>query len=202
MNILYILLILFIISNIFYTLIIKPKYININNVENFDNIVKSYDNNINNNALIKYSSIKNTLNTIKDIKDIEIYLEELSDYFYIDINDIYINNNIEIINKINDNLTDLLRKTNEIKIKDPVYVILFYNYDINNKEEDNITIGKPMSYVKMIMIYPNYIKTSDNIFKKNNTNVIHKFFKKDNLNNKTIVYKLNKNYNIFTSKLD
>lgn len=201
MNILYILLILFIISNIFYTLIIKPKYININNVENFDNIVKSYDN-INNNALIKYSSIKNTLNTIKDIKDIEIYLEELSDYFYIDINDIYINNNIEIINKINDNLTDLLRKTNEIKIKDPVYVILFYNYDINNKEEDNITIGKPMSYVKMIMIYPNYIKTSDNIFKKNNTNVIHKFFKKDNLNNKTIVYKLNKNYNIFTSKLD
>ena len=95
----------------------------------------------------------------------------------------------------------LLRKINSSYIKEPIYCLIFNNYDINNDDNDIITIGKSMTYVKIIMIYPNYIKIDNNIIERNNIQSFNTYFKRGDFNGSTLIYKINSKYKIFNHLL-
>ena len=201
MNIIYILIFILIASNIYYTLFVKTNYLL---TEKFFNYVKEdtiIENNNYGDALIKYSSINKKIKTFQDLHDIHNMIDNLSRYFYIDTIDLYVNNKIEIITKINENIQSLIRKTNTSIIKEPIYCIILNNYDFNNDENDFITIGKLMTYVKIIMIYPYYINIDNNIIERNNIQTFNKYFKRGDFKGNTFLYKINPKYKIFNHLL-
>ena len=201
MNIIYILLFILIASNIYYTLFVKTNYLL---TEKFFNYIKEdtiIQNNNYGDALIKYSSINKTIKTIQDVYDINNMIYNLSICCYIDTIYLYVNDKIEIITKVNENMQSLLRKINSSYIKEPIYCLIFNNYDINNDDNDIITIGKSMTYVKIIMIYPNYIKIDNNIIERNNIQSFNTYFKRGDFNGSTLIYKINSKYKIFNHLL-
>jgi hypothetical protein len=202
MNIIIILILILIISNIYYTLVVKLNYLN---TENFYNYIKEdiiVENNNYGDALIKYSSINKNIKSFQDLYDIQKMILNLSRYFYIDTIDLYVNNKIEIITKINENIELLKRKTNYTKIKQPVYCLIFNNFDFNNScDEDPITVGKLMTYVKIILMYPYYINIDDNIIERNNIKNFDSLFKRGDFSGKTFIYKVNSNFKIFNHHL-
>lgn len=194
-EILYIVMIICIIISIYYT---YTKLLYITQYENFSNKEEDIISNKNfDNILIQYSHSNKKIKSIQDLYDLQKKIEEISKYFYIDIIDLYTNNNNEIIDNINKYLNLFKIKTGIQKIKSPIFVLLYQNYELN-ENDDNITVGKPMSYVKLILIYTNYINCNDNIIEKNNTPIFYRHFsKKSNYN----IYKINKDCNVFNHHL-
>lgn len=191
---LYIIVIICIIISIYYT---YTKLLYINQYEKFSNIeeiIKEIDDEDFDDILIRYSHTNKKIKSVQDVYDLQKKIEELSNYFYLDIIDLYINNNNEIIDNINKYLNLFKIKIGKQKIKSPIFVILYRNYDFKDND-DNITIGKPMSYVKVILVYTNYDK---DMIEKNNTPIFYRHFnKKSNLN----IYKINKNCSLFNHLL-
>lgn len=181
MNILYIIIFVFIIISIYYTLVIKKNnldtFINQNNYENFTNKIDEY--NVENvdeydDFLIKYSSINMSLDTIDDVITVQKMVEKFKRDFYVSVNDSYILNNNDIINIINNNIKDTLIKINQEKIKSPIYVMI-----LEGKEKEDAT-----KFVKIIIFYPN-IPTNNGI------EIFDKYFLKGDFNGKTLIYKVN-----------
>jgi hypothetical protein len=193
-KILYIIMIICIIISIYYT---YTKLLYINQFENFSNKEKDIDNNDFDDMLIQYSYSYKKIKSVQDLHDLQKKIEEISKYFYLDIIDLYTNNNNEIIDNINKYLNLFKIKTGKQKIKSPIFVLLYQNYELKDID-DNISIGKPMSYVKLILIYTNYIYCNNNIIEKNNTPIFYRHFtKKSNYN----IYKINKDCNLFNHHL-
>lgn len=222
-NIFVILLLIFITFSIFFTLIVKPQFLNMDiknckkyenflnkNKEKFSNISNDIDvlNNItlnsykngfsfnnppvqnykqfidkydvyNNEPLLTYMCVKNTLTSEDDMHDLQIMIDTLSSSFYVSVIDTYVINSTDIITKISENFDDTIRKTGELKLKCPIYALIYqspylrYNdeeiyakYDVVNNlkssysQTDNNSpdIGSKSLYTKIIMLYPNYIE--------------------------------------------
>lgn len=197
-NILIFILISIIVIVIFYTLNKKIKYLFKEDFTILDNYIdnkKDIDN-----PLIKYSTIEKEINNLQDIQDIHLFLNKLSESFYIKISDLYINNKLDIVKNINEILDDLLRKTNNIKLDNPIYCLIFYKYDIDNCT-DIVSIGKTYSFIKLILLFPKYIEINNFITKRDNTKIFDKYFKKNNFTGKTNIYLLNNKYKYFYNKI-
>lgn len=212
-NIFIILIYIFIIFSIIFTIVIKPYFINdniINTIEKFDNKVSvdsnrlfdttltAYKNNYDfrdnpyiqnyyntfidkydvnkDKALFAFMCIEQKMNTTSDIFEIQEMIIELYKSFYIKTYDIYINNTNDIINKINDDIDSVLIKTANFKLKGPVYIILYQapflrfnneeisvKFDMNNMKpsyeqyDNNVSLNEHPLFVKMLILYPNYI---------------------------------------------
>lgn len=199
MKIYNILILIIIIIIIYFTLNKKIKFL-FKEDFNINNEISVFDNNYIDDALIKYSSYDKEINNFQDIEDIYIFLNKLSEYFYIKISDLYINNKLDIIKNINEILDDVLRKTNEIKLDNPIYCLIFYKYDID-KCTDVISVGKTFSFVKLILLFPKYLEKDNFIIKRDNTKIFDKYFKKNNFSGKTNIYLLNNKYKYFYNKI-
>lgn len=181
-------LLVIIICSVYYNLVIKYKNVKESFfVENFNNN-DLINNDELNKLLIKYSSINLTLKTLKDVIDLQefiLYLKESN--LDVSVIDTYIIDDNDIMNKIDDYLRLKVLNIKNNKINDDIYIIIYKNFELNNndKKKNEIDIYNNMTYVKIILIY-GY-----------NKNIFNKYFQKNNYDNKTIVYKLNKSYKPF-----
>ena len=178
-----IVIIILIIIYILYVLFIKYSY----TTENFR------DNNIDNNhyGLIKYSSFDIASQTISDIHKLEILLNNFRELFYVKVIDSHINNINDLINKIDENIQETIRKTSKQYLNDNIYVAI--NPTIN---EINITL------TKIIIIYPNlYENNKKKIIDNNNMIKFNQYFKENNFGGNITVFKIDKTNKIFSQYL-
>jgi hypothetical protein len=238
-NIFIILIYIFIIFSIIFTIVIKPYFINdniINTIEKFDNkntvssdrlfdttltaykknydfrndpyiqnyyntFIDKYDVN-KDKALLAFMCIEQKMNTTSDVFEIQNMIIELYKSFYIKTYDIYINNTTDIINKITDDIDNVLMKTADFKLKGPIYTLLYQapflrfndeeisvKFDMNNmkpsydQHNNEVSINDHPLFVKMLILYPYYIDYNmDGKIKKlpddSGMNKFNEYFKK------------------------
>lgn len=173
-------LVLIIILSIIYNLFYKYSDLN-NNIEKFDDFNYEDDFNIiNDDYLIKYSSFNYTLKSLNDVIKLNMFL--IKNKINYDVIDTYIIDNNDIIDKINDKLNIRSLNSKNNKLTNNIYCIIYKNYEINDNNENLLLNGNNMTYIKIILIY------SDNI---------QFLFQKNNFNNKTLIYEINKKYKAF-----
>lgn len=187
----YLLFFILIILNIYYTFFVKYSYLK----ENFTNNNEDENNN-NELGLIKYSSIETASKTLNDIYKLQTLLDTYNKYFYMRIIDTQINNLNDLVNKINENVEETMRKTSEQYLNDNIYTIIYPNIDLNDPDV-NVSI-----LYKVIIIYPDYYEKNNKLIKSTNTkNIFKEYIKINNFGGNTMVYKLDKNYKIFNRYL-
>lgn len=189
----YVLIFILIILNIYYTFFVKYSYLK----ENFTNDNNDIKNDNNNDlGLIKYSSIETASKTLNDIYNLQTLLDTYNKYFYMRIIDTQINNLNDLVNKINENIEETIRKTNEQYLSDNIYTVIYPNIDLNDPDV-NVSI-----LYKVIIMYPDYYEKNNKLIKATNTkNIFKEYIKINNFGGNTMVYKLDKNYKIFNRYL-
>lgn len=186
----YLLIFILLILNIYHTFFVKYSCLK----ENFTN--NNEDENNNNLGLIKYSSIETASKTLNDIYKLQTLLDTYNKYFYMRIIDTQINNLNDLVNKINENVEETMRKTSEQYLNDNIYTIIYPNIDLNDPDV-NVSI-----LYKVIIIYPDYYEKNNKLIKSTNTkNIFKEYIKINNFGGNTMVYKLDKNYKIFNRYL-
>ena len=156
MNFILILLTIIILIVVIFTIIDKYTALSIYNDINDDDIIKD------DKLFIKYSSIKNKLNTIQDFVDLHYYLDEIRTSIYIseiNVNEIEKNRILELI-------TTDIQKT---KLK----------YNFNKLKNIFVIIKKIDDNIKIILFYDGLIYNST-----------HFQFKENDYSGYTLVYKL------------
>lgn len=153
-------------------------------------------------ALLAFMCIEQKMNKSTDIFEIQEMIINLYKSFYVRTYDMYINNTNDIINKITDDVDNVLMKTAEFKLKGPVYVILYQapflrfnddeiavKFDMNNlkpsydQHNNDVSINDHPLFVKMLILYPHYIDYNmDGKLKRlpndSGMNVFNQYFKK------------------------
>lgn len=153
-----------------------------------------------------FMCLKHDIETGDNMLEINNMSNELNNFFYTTIVDIYINNTNDIINKVNENITKVLLSSTNYKLKGPVFIILYQspflrfnnkeiiaNYDMNNMKPSynqqhlDVTIGNKKTFVKMILLFPYYrdILRNNVISRLSNDDGINKF--KDYFSNESLL---------------
>ena len=173
MNFILILLTILILIIVIFTIIDKYTALSIYSNINNDNII------IDDKLFIKYSSIKNKLNTIQDFVDLHYYLDEIRSSIYIselNVND-NVNDNVNEKNRILELITTDIQKT---KLK----------YNFNKLKNIFVIIKKIDDNIKIILFYDGLIYNST-----------HFQFKENDYSGYTLVYKLDLRNKIFNHYL-
>ena len=169
MNFILILLTILILIIVIFTIIDKYTALSIYSNINNDNII------IDDKFFIKYSSIKNKLNTIQDFVDLHYYLDEIRSSIY--ISELNVNDNVNEKNRILELITTDIQKT---KLK----------YNFNKLKNIFVIIKKIDDNIKIILFYDGLIYNST-----------HFQFKENDYSGYTLVYKLDLNNKIFNHYL-
>ena len=167
MNFILILLTIIILIVVIFTIIDKYTALSIYNDINDDDIIKD------DKLFIKYSSIKNKLNTIQDFVDLHYYLDEIRTSIYIseiNVNEIEKNRILELI-------TTDIQKT---KLK----------YNFNKLKNIFVIIKKINNNIKIILFYDGLLYNS-----------AHFQFKENDYSGYTLVYKINLTNKLFNHYL-
>jgi len=139
----------------------------------------------NNEPLLTYMCVKTQMVNTDDIIDLQVMISKLNTMFYVSVIDTYIINTTDIINKISDDIDDVIRKSGELKLECPIYALLYqspylrYNgneikarYDVVNNLQSSYEhviddpsgipdFGMKPLYIKIIMMYPLYFNYND-----------------------------------------
>ena len=169
MNFILILLTILILIIVIFTIIDKYTALSIYSNINNDNII------IDDKLFIKYSSIKNKLNTIQDFVDLHYYLDEIRSSIY--ISELNVNDNVNEKNRILELITTDIQKT---KLK----------YNFNKLKNIFVIIKKIDDNIKIILFYDGLIYNST-----------HFQFKENDYSGYTLVYKLDLRNKIFNHYL-
>lgn len=172
-----IIFLILIIIYILYVLFIKYSY----TTEKFDN----NNDNKNEYGLLKYSSIN-----ISDIYKLQTLLNSLNESFYVKIIDTHINNINDLVNKINENIQETIRKTNNQYLNDNIYVSIYPDIDLTKT-----------TFTKIIIVYPNYYEKDNKLIYKNNITKFNQYVKENNFGGNLIVYKIDKTNQLFSHYL-
>ena len=169
MNFILILLTILILIIVIFTIIDKYTALSIYSNINNDNII------IDDKLFIKYSSIKNKLNTIQDFVDLHYYLDEIRSSIY--ISELNVNDNVNEKNRILELITTDIQKT---KLK----------YNFNKLKNIFVIIKKINDNIKIILFYDGLLYNS-----------AHFQFKENDYSGYTLVYKIDLKNKIFNHYL-